>query len=190
LTPGPPPVGVRIFSKPEEKAMKRILTYQVYPTIPESLSFLEVLSRNLWWCWKPDAVELFRRIDPLLWKESNGNPIFLLAHVKQSRLEQLAVDDSFLAHLQNVHERFNQRVTNNVDQERTIYSGIGPIAYFSMEFGIHESMPLFAGGLGVLAGDHLKAASNMALPLAGVGLMYRRGYFRQYLDQDGWQQET
>ena len=61
--------------------MKRILTYQVYPTIPESLSFLEVLSRNLWWCWKPDAVELFRRIDPLLWKESNGNPIFLLAHV-------------------------------------------------------------------------------------------------------------
>ncbi|MGA8019265.1 MAG: alpha-glucan family phosphorylase [Desulfobacterales bacterium] len=170
--------------------MKRILTYQVYPTIPESLSFLEVLSRNLWWCWKPDAVDLFRRIDPLLWKESNGNPIFLLAHVKQSRLEQLAVDDSFLAHLQNVHERFNQRVTNNVDQERTIYSGIGPIAYFSMEFGIHESMPLFAGGLGVLAGDHLKAASNMALPLVGVGLMYRRGYFRQYLDQDGWQQET
>lgn len=170
--------------------MKRILTYQVYPTIPEPLSFLEVLSRNLWWCWKPDAVELFRRIDPLLWKESNGNPIFLLAHVKQARLEQLAVDDSFLAHLQNVHERFNQRVTNNVDQDRTIYSGIGPIAYFSMEFGIHESMPLFAGGLGVLAGDHLKAASNMALPLVGIGLMYRRGYFRQYLDQDGWQQET
>jgi starch phosphorylase len=138
LHPRPPVVDANFF-KEEEKAMKRILTYQEYPTIPESLSFLEVLSRNLWWCWKPDAVELFRRIDPLLWKKSNGNPILLLAYVKQSRLEQLAGDDSFLAHLQNVGERFNQRVTSNVDQDRTVYSDSGPIAYFSMEFGIHES---------------------------------------------------
>jgi starch phosphorylase len=176
-------------SSAEAGAMKRILTYQVYPTIPEALSFLETLSRNLWWCWKPDAVELFRRVDPPLWKESNGNPIWLLSRVSQDRLERLAGDDSFLAHLQRVKERYRKRVTDNVDHTRAIYDGIGPVAYFSMEFGIHESIPLFAGGLGVLAGDHLKAASNMSLPLVGVGLLYRKGYFRQYLDQEGWQQE-
>jgi starch phosphorylase len=169
--------------------MKRILTYQVFPTIPASLSFLEVLSRNLWWCWKPDAVELFRRIDPPLWKETNGNPVALLSRIGQSRLEQLAEDDSFLAHLQRVRERFQRRVTDNFDQSRSAYEKIGPVAYFSMEFGIHESIPLFAGGLGVLAGDHLKAVSNMALPLVGIGLLYRKGYFRQYLNPDGWQQE-
>ena len=169
--------------------MKQIRTYQIYPTIPPPLAFLEVLSRNLWWCWKPDAVELFRRIDPSLWKRSNSNPIFLLAHVSQSRLEHLAGDDSYLAHLQRVQQRFAARVAENDSSPWAAYEDQGPIAYLSMEFGIHESIPLFAGGLGVLAGDHLKAASNMALPLVGVGLMYRKGYLQQYLDQEGWQQE-
>lgn len=169
--------------------MKRILTYQIYPAIPEQLAFLEVLSRNLWWCWKPDAVALFRRIDPRLWIESKSNPIYLLSHVSQKRLEQLVADDSFLAHLQRIKDRYTMRVVDNVEPSRNIYEQAGPVAYFSMEFGIHESIPIFAGGLGVLAGDHLKAASNMALPLVGVGLLYRKGYFRQYLDQEGWQQE-
>lgn len=169
--------------------MKRILTYQVYSAIPESLSFLEVLSRNLWWCWKPDARALFRRIDPRLWKESNSNPVFLLSNVSEKRLEQLSADDSFLAHLERVKDRFTTRVTDNVEPSRTLYEKIGPVAYFSMEFGIHESIPIFAGGLGVLAGDYLKASSNMSLPLVGIGLLYRKGYFHQYLDQEGWQQE-
>ena len=169
--------------------MKRILTYQVYPSIPEPLSFLEVLSRNLWWCWKPDAQSLFRRIDPQLWKEAKASPIYLLSNVSQKRLDQLAVDDSYLAHLERVKDRFTKRVIENVEPSRTIYEQIGPVAYFSMEFGIHESIPIFAGGLGVLAGDYLKAASNMALPIIGIGLLYRKGYFHQYLDQDGWQQE-
>ncbi|MFH2218963.1 MAG: alpha-glucan family phosphorylase [Pseudomonadota bacterium] len=169
--------------------MKHILTYQIYPGIPDALSFLEVLSRNLWWCWKQDAVTLFRRVDPQIWKECRGNPIYLLSNVSQERLEQLARDDSFLAHLQRVKDRYTDRVVENVEEARNIYEEIGPAAYFSMEFGIHESIPIFAGGLGVLAGDYLKAASNMSLPLVGVGLLYRKGYFRQYLDQDGWQQE-
>lgn len=169
--------------------MKQIRTFQVYPTIPAPLDFLEKLSRNLWWCWKPDAVELFRRIDPALWRQSNSNPVYLLAHVCQSRLEQLAGDDSYLAHLHRVQERFSARVIDNSSADWSAYEEQGPIAYLSMEFGIHESIPLFAGGLGILAGDHLKAASNMALPLVGVSLMYRKGYLQQYLDQDGQQQE-
>ncbi len=169
--------------------MKRILTYQVYSSIPPSLSFLDVLARNLWWCWKPDAKALFRRIDPQIWKESSENPIYLLSNVPGKRLEQLACDDSFLAHLERVKDRYAKRVTHNTESSRSLYDQAGPVAYFSMEFGLHESIPIFAGGLGILAGDYLKASSNMALPLVGVGLLYRKGYFNQYLDQDGWQQE-
>jgi len=169
--------------------VKRILTYQIYPFIPKSLAFLEVLSRNLWWCWKQDAITLFRRIEPQLWIESKGNPIYLLSHVRQERLEELAEDDSFLAHLQRVKDRYTKRVVENVEPSSSLYEKMGPVAYFSMEFGVNENIPIFAGGLGVLAGDHLKAASNMALPLVGVGLLYRKGYFLQYLDQEGIQQE-
>lgn len=169
--------------------MKRILTYQIYPFIPKPLAFLEVLSRNLWWCWKQDAITLFRRIEPQVWIESKGNPIYLLSHVSQERLEELAEDDSFLAHLQRVKDRYTKRVAENVEPSDSLYKKMGPVAYFSMEFGVNENIPIFAGGLGVLAGDHLKAASNMALPLVGVGLLYRKGYFLQYLDQEGIQQE-
>ena len=170
--------------------MNHIQTYQIYPTIPHSISFLEVLFRNLWWCWKPDAIELFRRIDPRLWENSSRNPVVFFANVSQNRLEEMANDDSFLAHLHRVKSWFQERVAYSVDAGSTPYGQEGAIAYFSMEFGLHESIPLFAGGLGILAGDHLKAASNMALPLVGVGLLYRNGYFRQFLDADGWQQET
>ncbi len=169
--------------------MKRILTYQVYPAIPKPLAFLEVLSRNLWWCWKQDAITLFRRVEPQLWIESRGNPIYLLSNVSQTRLEELTADDSFLDHLKRVKDRYTKRVMDNAEPSRSIYEKIGPVAYFSMEFGVNENIPIFAGGLGVLAGDYLKAASNMALPLVGIGLLYRKGYFRQYLDQEGLQQE-
>jgi starch phosphorylase len=175
--------------KKGKTAMKRILTYQVYPTIPKPLAFLEVLSRNLWWCWKQDAITLFRRVEPQLWIKSRGNPIQLLSHVGQTRLEELAADDSFLDHLKRVEDRYKKRVMDNVEPSRSIYEKIGPVAYFSMEFGVNENIPIFAGGLGVLAGDYLKAASNMALPLVGIGLLYRKGYFRQYLNQEGLQQE-
>ena len=169
--------------------MKRILTYQIYPAIPKPLAFLEVLSRNLWWCWKQDAITLFRRVEPQLWIESRGNPIQLLSNVSQTRLEELTADDSFLDHLKRVEDRYTKRVIDNADPSRSSYEKIGPVAYFSMEFGVNENIPIFAGGLGVLAGDYLKAASNMALPLVGIGLLYRKGYFRQYLDQEGLQQE-
>ncbi len=169
--------------------MNIIQTYQIYPAIPQSLSFLEVLSRNLWWCWKPDAVDLFRRIDPSLWENSKQNPIVFFANVSQKRLKELSKDDSFLSHLHRVKASFDKRVAYPVDASKTIYGQEAAVAYFSMEYGLHESIPFFAGGLGILAGDHLKAASNMAMPLVGVGLLYQKGYFRQFLDANGFQQE-
>ena len=173
--------------------MKNYKIFQVYPNIPKSLQFLEDLSRNMWWCWNKDAIELFRRMDPPLWVESGRNPIAFLSKIPQSRLEKLAKDKGYLAHLKVVNDQFQTRVLDPLDPSDQENHSFGPqeiIAYFSMEFGIHESLPLFAGGLGILAGDHLKASSNINLPLAGVGLMYHHGYFRQYLNPDGLQQEA
>lgn len=170
--------------------MRYLQTYQVFPKIPESLSFLEELARNYWWCWQKDAVELFRRIDPRLWEDSGRNPILFSTRVPQERFEELAGDASFLAAQEKVRERFERRVRTPLDPEGTSFRSHRAIAYFSMEFGIHESLPIYAGGLGMLAGDHLKAASNLGIPMIGVGLLYRQGYFHQYLDQNGWQQES
>jgi glycogen phosphorylase len=170
--------------------MEHIKTFHVYPKLPGSLSFLGVLSRNMWWSWKPDAIELFRRVEPRLWEASGRNPIVFATQVSQERLQKLAEDDSFLANLERVKQQFKERVLSPVDHARTPYGADTRIAYFSMEFGIHESLPLFAGGLGVLAGDHLKSASHYGLPLVAVGLLYRQGYFQQFLDPSGWQQES
>ena len=170
--------------------MKNFETFQVFPNIPENLQFLEVLSRNMWWCWDKNAIELFRRMDPALWTESGRNPIAFLSKISQSRCEKLAKDKGYRAHLKEVQEQFKIRVMGGADHGDSDFGPQDTVAYFSMEFGIHESLPLFAGGLGILAGDHLKAASNLGLPLTGVGLMYQSGYFRQYLNPDGWQQEA
>ncbi len=169
--------------------MSFLQTFQVFPYVPESLGFLETLSRNLWWCWNIDAIELFRRIDPILWSASGRNPIVFATLIGQERLDELAKDDSFLAHQKRIKDLFETRVIKSVDRPDTLFRKRDTIAYLSMEFGIHESLPLFAGGLGVLAGDHLKAASDNNLPLTGIGLMYRNGYFHQYLNHEGWQQE-
>jgi len=169
--------------------MSNFKTFQVFPNIPESLKFLEVLSMNFWWSWKRDASELFRRIDPYTWDKSGRNPIVFLTQIPQQRLEQIATDNSYLAHLKEVEEEFNFRVRREIQNPYSPFKPNETIAYFSMEFGIHESLPLFAGGLGILAGDHLKSASDMEIPLTGIGLLFRRGYFRQVLSPDGMQQE-
>jgi len=170
--------------------MRSFKSYQVQPNIPRNLTFLETLSRNMWWCWTRDAVELFRRIDPRLWAECGRNPIPFLARVPQARLEKLSRDSSYVGHIDRVKGLFEARVGKPEISLDTPFAPGEQIAYFSMEFGLHESLPLFAGGLGILAGDHLKASSNMGLPLVGIGLMYRQGYFRQFLNHEGLQQET
>jgi glycogen phosphorylase len=167
-----------------------VRTFTVLPSIPDRLSGLLDLAYNLWWCWHADAVALFRRIDPDLFDQLDHSPIRLGYKVSQERLNELTHDEGFLAHLDRVHAAFTEYKT-----AKTWFADTFPtdsalkVAYFSMEFGIHESVPVYSGGLGVLAGDHLKSASDLGIPLVGVSMMYREGYFRQYLNADGWQQE-
>jgi len=170
--------------------MEKMQIYKVYPSIPEPLSFLDYLARNLWWCWNHEANDLFQRIHPVQWEKIGKNPVAFLSHISQRRFDELSKDDSFLGHLGRVKEKF-ERMFSHEPQIKELEMGTKEtIAYLSMEFGLHESMPFFAGGLGILAGDHLKASSNLGLPLTGLGLFFREGYFRQFLDHNGWQQET
>ena len=169
--------------------MKHLQTFQIFPAVPEPIKFLEKLARNLWWCWHLDAIELFRRISPRLWALSGRNPLLFSTLIPQERLEELAHDESYLAHLRGVQEKFQRETTPLMPTSDAPYNPGEVIAYLSMEFGLHESVPIFAGGLGILAGDHLKSASDLGIPLVGVGLLYRQGYFRQFLNDEGWQQE-
>ncbi|MBR7119232.1 MAG: alpha-glucan family phosphorylase [Lentisphaeria bacterium] len=157
--------------------------YNVSPRIPEELSFLETLANNIWWCWHQNAIELFVRIDPAAWRKQKGTAKAFLRNVPQSRMEELAKDAGYLRQLAAVKAEYEKEVASRLDICKR------QVAYFSLEFGIHESIRIFSGGLGVLAGDHLKAASDLKLPLVAVGLLYRQGYFRQVLDRTGWQIE-
>lgn len=168
--------------------MNGIHLYNVAPAIPPEIDFLETLSMNLWWSWNHDAIELFRRIDPKAWKQSGHNPVAFLTLIPQQRFEELTDDDGFLTHLDQVRDRFETEVIKK--EKSHAASSPNSVAYFSLEYGIHESLRLYAGGLGCLAGDHLKAASDIGLDLVAVGLLYRNGYFQQYLRDDGWQQES
>lgn len=162
--------------------MTNLQLYNVSPRIPEEISFLEELSYNLWWCWQQDAIDLFARIAPKLWNEVNGNVAQYLGRVPQDRLEELAKDRVYLRHIKRVKDTFRQQVhPGDITKRET--------AYFSMEYGIHESIRIYSGGLGVLSGDHLKAASDLNLPIIGIGLLYRQGYFKQVLDRNGRQLE-
>src|SRR5437867_6892986 len=168
-----------------------VRTFQVFPDVPAPLEPLIELAHNLWWVWQPDAVELFRRLDRKLWDEVYHNPVKLLGVIDQSKLAAAATDEGYLAYMHRVHEEFQAHLKqkgwfleHHPDKSKML------IAYFSAEFGLHESLPIYSGGLGILAGDHLKSASELSLPLVAVGMLYRNGYFEQYLSADGWQQEA
>ncbi len=167
-----------------------VRTFTVLPSVPDRLKALPKLAYNLWWCWHADATALFRRIDPDLFEKLDHSPVRLGYAVSQERLDELAADDGFLAHLDRVAENLDEYLhAKTWFREQFPDDQSLKVAYFSMEFGIHESVPVYSGGLGVLAGDHLKSASDLGIPLVGVSMMYREGYFRQYLNADGWQQE-
>jgi phosphorylase/glycogen(starch) synthase len=153
----------------------------IQKNIPEKLTALDELSHNLWWCWNPDAVELFETIDKKLWYECEQNPILLLEKISFKRFQELENDTVFIEKLNRVHKHFK-------DYMHQKYGRKGPkIGYFSMEFGLHISLKLYSGGLGVLAGDYLKEASDRNLPLVGIGLFYKYGYFTQQLSSTGQQ---
>jgi starch phosphorylase len=166
-------------------------TFTVVPRIPDRLRELMRIAMNLWWTWDPEAIDLFRRLEPrsLLWERCYGNPVRMLGLVAQERLAELSTDEGFLAHLDRVSARLSGYLERTTWFAQSHPGTTLRVAYFCAEFGIVEGMRLYSGGLGVLAGDHLKAASDLGIPLVAVGLCYRRGYFRQYLNADGWQQE-
>jgi starch phosphorylase len=171
--------------------MPSIQRFTVVPKIPDRLRPLLDIGRNLWWCWTPDASELFRSVDPVLWDQSRHNPLQLLGLIGQERIDELTRDLVFLAHMDRMRAELDRYMNFTTWYEQAHAEPLGlKIAYFSAEFGIHECLPIYSGGLGILAGDHLKSASDLGLPLVGVGLCYRVGYLRQYLNRDGWQQET
>src|SRR5262245_55788991 len=151
-----------------------IRTFTVLPHLPDRLQALHKLAYNLAWCWNHDAISLFRRIDDDRFQAVENSPVKLLGAIDQTRLEQLRHDDGFLAHMDRVEEQLDRYMEAPTWFQETYGAENGcRIAYFSAEFGIHESIPIYSGGLGVLAGDHLKAASDLGVPLIGVGLMYR-----------------
>jgi starch phosphorylase len=190
----------RVFREDEIHMLSRAAA-QVAPVVGEARMLdrfiapaqerLWALARNLWWSWDHDAVSLFRDLDPVRWKQLNQNPVSLLAEFPLAKLESRAAELV-------LHSRINyayRRLQEYLQADRTWgtrHAGVLrplPVAYFSAEFGIHESLPVYSGGLGVLSGDHIKSASDLAIPLVGIGLFYGQGYFRQRLDHNGWQQE-
>ncbi|MGW1891039.1 alpha-glucan family phosphorylase [Streptomyces sp. NPDC002004] len=169
--------------------MKAIRRFTVRPVLPEPLRPLSDLARNLRWSWHAETRELFQSVDPERWAASEGDPVRLLGHVAPERLAELAEDAGFLRRLTTAADDLAQYVTGDRWYQRGSGDLPAAVAYFSPEFGITAALPQYSGGLGILAGDHLKAASDLGVPLIGVGLLYRHGYFRQTLSRDGWQQE-
>ena len=173
--------------------MKPIRVFSVVPSLPAPLEGLREVAYNVRWSWNHEAIELFRRLDRDLWETSGHNPVLMLGTIDQATLEAAARDDAFLAHVERVTRDFQGYLRAETSWFRRTWRHPDSqplVAYFSAEFGVTECLSIFAGGLGILAGDHLKSASDLGVPLAGVGLLYQEGYFRQYLNQAGWQQEA
>ncbi|HEV2859890.1 MAG TPA: alpha-glucan family phosphorylase [Pyrinomonadaceae bacterium] len=162
--------------------------------LPETIEALERISWNYWWSWSPDGTAVFRDLDQSLWSDSEHNPRKLLRSVSGYSLMRMATDPVYVERVRRLAEGFDAYMS---DAARTWAAGNmpsikkeRPVAYFCAEFGVHHSLPLYSGGLGILAGDHLKSASDLGLPLVGVGLLYHHGYFRQRIRRDGWQEEA
>jgi starch phosphorylase len=161
--------------------------------LPERIKGLSELALNLWWRWDRDARKLLRSVDPPMWSATRHNPVAMLRAVEPSRLAQLARDPDFVAAYDQVMEDFRATAAGEGTWFREAYpdlSSARPVAYFCAEFGLHNSIPIYSGGLGVLAGDHCKAASDLGVPFIGVGLLYSRGYFDQKVNLDGWQENS
>src|SRR3989304_1538147 len=150
------------------------------------------LARNLWWSWHPEVVNLFRDLDPIKWRKVDHNPIVLLAEMTPDQLAERASEMVLSTRINQAHRRLKEYLSNTRTTwgaRETGVLGSKPVAYFSAEFGLHESVPIYSGGLGVLSGDHVKSASSLGGPLGGLRPFYDQGYFKQQLDGGGYQQE-
>src|SRR5438270_6915143 len=161
--------------------------------LPRTLRPLESLAWNFWWSWAPDGAEVFRDLDPGLWQQCEQNPRALLAQVSDLRFAQMAADPTFSDRVRCLAELFETYMSDTHPSAKLNLAARitreNPVAYFCAEFGVHNSLPLYSGGLGILAGDHLKSASDLNVPLVAVGLFYRFGYFRQRIARNDWQEE-
>jgi starch phosphorylase len=162
-----------------------------YLKIPERISRLRELATNLWWSWHPEGRLVFRTLDYTLWRLTGHNPIQMLYDISREKLEAAAADSSFLAIYDAAMTSFDADTRDGSSWYRQVHPGAfnGPVAYFSMEFALHNSLPIYAGGLGVLAGDLCKESSDLGIPMAAVGFMYPQGYFHQRISSEGWQEE-
>ena len=149
------------------------------------------LANNLWWSWHPEVIDMFRSLDPIRWRQIGHNPITLLREFTPERLELRAAELVLYTRIDQAYRRMGEYMNKRTDWAKQNVGVLGskPVAYFSLEFGVHESVPIYSGGLGVLSGDHIKSASGLGVPLVAIGLFYDQGYFKQYLDSNGWQQE-
>lgn len=154
--------------------------------LPEEIGRLRELAYNLWWCWRSEAWELFAALDPSAWDACGHNPVHMIEKADNARLEELARDAMYLSRYRETMAAFDAYMAEQPQTSADIFPE-RPIAYFSTEYGLNECLPIYSGGLGVLSGDHLKSASDLNLPLVGVGLLYKNGYFRQQIDKDGRQ---
>jgi len=159
----------------------------VYPRYPEPLKRLFYFAYNLWSLWDTEARQLFNRIDPGLFRDLERNPVRFLHAVTKDRLEELSRDQTFIHDLDKLWKRYDRYLESHTELRDMFKDKL--IVYFSMEYGLHQSVPIYAGGLGMLAGDHLKGASDLGLPIIGVGLFYRYGYFHQKINMSGFQEE-
>ena len=151
----------------------------------------QALANNLWWSWQPEVISLFRSLDPIRWRQLGHNPIALLSEFTPERLEIRAAELVLYTRIDQAYRRMTEYMATKTDWARRNVGVLGahPVAYFSLEFGVHESVPIYSGGLGVLSGDHIKSASGLGVPLVAIGLFYNQGYFKQHLDIDGFQEE-
>jgi starch phosphorylase len=169
--------------------MKAFKSFTVRARLPEPLAPLQELAFNLRWSWDERTRDLFRWVDPHLWERTQHDPVQVLSLVARERLEALSMDNAFMSFLGEIHADLLRYMSVHRWFQNRGRSALTKVAYFSPEFGIAEALPQYSGGLGILAGDHLKAASSLGVPMVGVGLLYREGYFRQRLNADGWQEE-
>lgn len=170
--------------------MRPLRTFTIQPSLPEQLTSLLEIANNIWWSWHGDAQDLFRRLDPKGWEDAYHNPIAMLGRIDQDRLDKMSRDDGFLSHIDRVYKELQSYLNSQGWWAKTYGTDKQPqVAYFCAEYGLTESLPIYSGGLGILAGDHMKSVSELDIPLVGVGLLYQQGYFRQRLNADGWQLE-
>nr|MDA8131332.1 alpha-glucan family phosphorylase [Elusimicrobiota bacterium] len=170
----------------------KIKSFNVIPNLPDSLKALDELSTNMWFTWNWDAIMMFVSIDDALWHRSHRNPKWILGTLMPEKLEALGRDGDFISRLAGIKRKFDDYMADKAtwyakhaqEQDKDML-----VAYFSMEYGIGEGLPIYSGGLGMLSGDHLKSASDLGMPLVGVGLLYRKGYVQQVLNRDNWQVE-